>query len=414
MDKSESQSNSGSTRSTIHRLFSNFDFVRFLVLGSGNVLGTSMLNVAVGWHVYLLTGSVLNLGLIGLAQFLPIFFLFPVAGLAADRFDRRFIVALCSALDGLGALGIGLLLLADVDSVWPLYALLIFHGAARAFAQPARQAILPNLVPRDIFSNAIALSVSVAKVGQLAGPALGGVLIALIDKQTYFVSASLFGVAMIAAYFIKTPLRVTGQEPFTVGMFLGGFKHIWREKVVLSSISIDLVAVLFGGVMGLLPVFAVDILQVGPEWLGAMRATPALGAVFIALLLARIGLPWPVGATFFISLIIFATSILVFSLSTSLWLSLGALAIYGASDMISVYVRQTLVQLKTPDSLRGRVSAVNSVSINASNELGDFRAGSMAALLGTVPAVAIGAGMTLLATMLWWKWFPQLRALRQI
>ena len=253
------------------------------------------------------------------------------------------------------------------------------------------------------------MSSSVNKIGQLGGPAIGGILIALISQWTYLVAAVLFGVAAAAAALIQTRLAVRGKEVFGLKTILGGFDYIWRKKIVLGAISIDLIAVLFGGVLGLLPVYAIDILHVGPEALGVMRAMPAAGALAVAVILTQARVTRHMGAAFFISLAVFGLAVLVFSLSTLFWLSLAALAVYGAADMVSVYIRQTLVQIETPDELRGRVSSVNSVSVNASNELGDFRAGIMAAAIGTVPAVFVGGIVTLTVTALWWKIFPDLR-----
>ena len=361
-----------------------------------------------------MTGSVFDLGLVGLFQFLPVLVLFLAAGMAADRLDRRLIVAACNVLHAVAAALICAYLLLEPANVWPVFGLLAVHGSARAFLQPASQAILPNIVPRELFSNAIAISSSVNKFGQLGGPAVGGVLIALIGQWTYLVAALLFGLAAASAALIQTRLAVRGKEPFGLKTILGGFDFIWHKKIVLGAISIDLIAVLFGGVLGMLPVYAIDVLKVGPEALGLMRAMPAVGALAVALLLAQVRVTRHMGAAFFASLAVFGVAILVFSVSALFWLSLAALAVYGAADMVSVYIRQTLVQIETPDELRGRVSSVNSVSINASNELGDFRAGVMAAAIGTVPAVFVGGIVTLAATALWWKMFPDLRKVDRI
>ena len=392
-------------------LYKNRNFLLFMLSRVGSVTGTQILAVAIGWHVYQKTGEVLYLGLIGLFMFLPVLCLFLVAGLAADRLDRRLIVGICNCVNFLAMTAIGFFLMTGSEHIWPIFALLAVNGSAQAFIHPTLQAALPNIVPREIFATAIATNSSITKIGQLGGPAIGGLLIALIDEKVYFVAAVLFLAAAVAMFLVRADLKIVGKEPFGFAMLLGGFRHIWRTKAVLGAISIDLVAVLFGGVMGLLPVFAVDILEVGPEALGLMRAMPAIGALVVGVTLARWGLIWRIGPSFFISLAIFGLSILVLSLSTTFWLSILALAVYGASDMVSVYIRQTLVQLETPNDLRGRVSAVNSVSINASNQLGDFRGGTMSALIGTVPAVAVGACATLGVTLLWYKLFPQLREL---
>ena len=363
MSEHNGQEGFDASQSAPGRLIHNRDFLLFLASRGTTMTANQMLGVALGWHVYERTGDVWNLGLIGLFMFLPVFCLFLVAGLAADRLDRRLIVGGCNIAHGLATLAIGAYLMTGSETIWPILALLLVTGSAQAFLHPALLATLPNIVPREVFANAVATMSSVSKLAQLGGPALGGLLIALIDEGVYTFAAVLFVIAAATAFLIKANLRVTGKEPFGLAMILGGFRHIWRTKPVLAAISIDLVAVLFGGIMGLLPVFAIDILKVGPEELGVMRAMPAIGALGVGLVLARRGLPWSVGRAFFVSLAIFGFSILVFSFSTIFWLSLAALAVYGAADMVSVYVRQTLVQIETPNELRGRVSAVSSVSI---------------------------------------------------
>jgi hypothetical protein len=319
-----------------------------------------------------------------------------------------------NAVQAAAALALGAVLAAPGLGTWPVFLLLGLHGAAQAFLQPAQQAALPNLVPQSLWSRAVAAASAILKVGQLGGPALAGLLLATIGPATVFVAAAGSAVAALGSAALRTSLAVRAPEPFSLGMLFGGMRYILATPVVLGSISIDLVAVLFGSVMGLLPVYAADILHVGPEALGLMRAAPAVGGLAMGLLLARVPAPEGVGRLFFLSLAVFGLSILVFAVSTSLWLSLAALAVYGGSDMFSVYVRQTLVQLNTPDALRGRVNAVNAVSINASNELGDFRAGAMAAVTGAVPAVALGALVTLGATALWLRLFPALRGIDRL
>lgn len=398
-------------RTTARSLFAHRDFALMVASRVATLLGMQILVVAVGWHLYRMTGAVLYLGLVGLAQFLPVLVFFLVAGWAADRFDRGRIVGLCNGLHLVGAVLIGLFWLVDGDRAWILLLILTVHGTARVFLHTALQAALPRLVPREMFANAIAVTTSIGKIAQLAGPAVGGLLIAGFDTSAYFFAAGLFAVAAISAAMIGASLRSESAGTRGPGAILDGFRHIRRDKAVLGAITIDLVAVLMGGIMGLLPVFAIDVLHVGPEHLGLMRSAPAIGGLAVGLLLARFALPGRTGPWFFGSLSVFAAAILIFSLSSVFWLSLGALFVYGAADMISVYVRQTLVQIRTPDELRGRVSAVNSVAINASNELGDFRAGTMAAAIGTVPAVAAGALLTFGATLLWWRLFPDLRRL---
>ena len=387
-------------------LLKNRNFLLFVICRSVNVIGVHALTVAVGWHVYQISRDPIDLGLIGLAQFAPAFILFLLAGIAADRYQRKRIMVICNALHIIAVSLIAALFWYDNVSVGAILSILVLHGAARSFFHTASQAILPNLMSKAQFPRAIAYSSSANKAAQLLGPALGGLLIAWLDDGVYFVILIAFVIAGTAAAMISRRLKINAPEPFGLETVVGGFRYVWQNKVVLGAVSIDLMAVLFGGVMGLLPVFASDILHVGPDGLGLMRATPGAGALIVGLILTQIPSPRHMGAALFISVGIFGVSIIVFSLSSSFWLSIAALAVYGAGDMISVYVRQTLVQIATPDNMRGRVSAINSVSINASNELGDFRAGIMAGGIGTVGAVLFGGIATVGITVLWWKMFP--------
>jgi MFS family permease len=390
-------------------LLRNRDFLLFVSGRTSNTIAVQALTVAVGWHVYQVTGDPVDLGLVGLAQFAPALALFLVSGLASDRFDRKRIQVACN-LAHMVVVGLLIAILShDGGAVWPILAVLVLHGAARSFFHTASQAILPNLVPRPQFPNAIAYSSSASKAAQLIGPALGGLLIAWTGHGVYWVILATFAVSAASVAAIGARLKVQAPEPFGLAMILGGFSYVWRNKLVLGAISIDLMAVLFGGVMGLLPVFASDVLHVGPDGLGVMRAMPAVGSLVIGLALTQIAAPRHMGPAFFVALAIFGASIVVFSLSETFWLSLLALGVYGGADMVSVYIRQTLVQIATPDGMRGRVSAVNSVAINASNELGDFRAGMMAGAIGSVPSVLVGGIVTIGITALWWRLFPGIR-----
>lgn len=390
-------------------LLRNRDFLLFVSGRAANVVGVQMLTVAVGWKVYLLTGDPVDLGLIGLAQFIPALLFFLAAGLAADRVDRRAILVACNFLH-MASVATLIAIFADgAAAMSTILGVLAVHGTARAFYHTASQAILPNLVAAGQFPNAIAYSSSVNKAAQLTGPAVGGLLIAAIGDGVYWAMLVCFAVGAVASGLIRGRLTLRAREPFGLESVLGGFVYVWRNKTVLGAISIDLLAVLFGGVMGLLPVYASDILHVGPDGLGLMRAMPGVGSLAMGLLLTQIAAPRYMGPALFLALAVFGGAIVVFSLSETFWLSLAALAVYGAGDMVSVYVRQTLVQIATPDGMRGRVSAVNSVSINASNELGDFRAGVMAGATGTVGAVLAGGIATLAITALWWRLFPTIR-----
>ncbi|NQW00101.1 MAG: MFS transporter [Rhodospirillales bacterium] len=395
-------------------LLRNRNFWLFVGNRTSNAIGVHSLTVAVGWHVYKLTGDPLDLGLIGLAQFAPALILFLLAGMAADHFDRRRIMIVCNIIHMGVVAALITLFWQGLGTVWPILAILLVHGAARSFYHTASQAVLPNLMPLEQFPKAVAYATSANKAAQLAGPALGGFLIAGFGDGVYFFTLIMFLIAGIAATLINADLKVPAREPVSLHTVLGGFDYIWNNKIVLGAVSIDLLAVLFGGVMGLLPVFAADILHVGPGGLGVMRAMPGVGSLAIGLILTQIAAPRHMGPTLFFSLVVFGLAISVFSLSTTFWLSLVALAVYGAADMVSVYVRQTLVQIATPDAMRGRVSAVNAVSINASNELGDFRAGLMAGGIGTVPAVLVGGVTTVAVTLLWIKLFPSIRRIDRL
>jgi MFS family permease len=395
-------------------LLRNRDFLLFVATRTGNVFGLQALTTAVLWYVYLLTGNPMDIGYIGLAQFAPALLLFLVAGIAADRIDRRIILSTSNAIHAIVTAALMVLLAGGAASMNVILALLVVHGVARAFYHTASQAILPALVPAAQFPNAIAWSGSLSKAAQLGGPAIAGVLIAYAGDGVYWVILAVFAMSAITALMIRHRHPATAPEHVTLTSVTAGFSYIWRTKVVLGAISIDLMAVLFGGVMAILTIYAQDILKVGPHGLGLMRAMPGVGSLIVGLALAQLAAPRHMGIAMFASLGVFGLSIIVFSLSEVFWLSLLALAVYGAADMVSVYVRQTLTQIATPDAMRGRVSAVNSVSINASNELGDFRAGMMAAAIGVVPAVLAGGVITCGVTLLWMRLFPGIAAIDRL
>lgn len=373
-------------------------------------MAVHMQTVAVGWMVYDLTGDPFDLGLVGLAQFAPAFVLFLATGVVADRYNRRNIIAVCSILQMLTSIAMFCLAMFGDGVVWPIFLLLVLIGSARAFYFPTSQALLPNVVPRKLFPNAVGYNSSFNKASQIGGPVLSGILIASIGYWVFFVVVIFFAISIVAATFIRIEGdRSRRANKVNLEMVLGGFAYVWQNKIILGAISMDLFAVLFGGVMGMLPVFASDILHVGADGLGLMRAMPGVGALSMGILLSQVPAPGRMGLLMFGTLAVFGMAILVFSLSTIFWLSLVALAIYGAADMVSIYIRSSLVQLATPDEMRGRVGAVNAVFINASNELGDFRAGGMSYFIGVVPAIAIGGAVTLGVTAAWWWLFPDLR-----
>ncbi len=376
--------------------------------------GTQIVSVAVGWQVYDLTRDPFHLGLVGLVQFTPALLLVLVTGLAADRFNRRAIVAACQAVEGLAALALLVLTLHGDIAVGLILSVLVGFGVARAFLGPAQQSLVPNLVPAEALASAIALSSSTQQFATITGPVVGGLLYGLGAPLPYAVAAALFTLAATFALLIPKPRQKTVVEPARWETLVAGFRYVWREKIVLGAISLDLFAVLLGGAVALLPAYARDILDVGPWGLGLLRAAPGFGALAMALYLALRPVRDHAGLTMFACVILFGLFTLVFGVSTIVWVSVAALALAGAMDMVSVYIRQTLIQLWTPDAVRGRVSAVNSVFVGASNELGEFRAGSVAALLGVVPAVVIGAVGTVAIAGIWMVLFPALRRTRHL
>jgi len=384
-----------------------------LVFGRAAVtLALLMQVIAIGWQVYALTGDPLALGLVGLAGFIPGILFALVTGQVADRMNRRIIMLSCYALEALTAVFLLVVTMNGLTSVWPIFIAAFALGTARSFAQPASQALLANLVPSSIFSVAVAWSSSVFQMAVIAGPALGGLLFAWRQAEAvYIASTSLLVVAFLMTLFIRLPAApARTREPVTWDTLVAGFTFMKTQPIVLGAISLDLFAVLFGGATALLPIFASDILKVGPEGLGALRSAPAVGAAIAAVVLGFRPLRRRVGRTLFIAVGVFGVATIVFGLSTNLLLSLLALAALGAADEVSVVVRLTLVQIATPDDMRGRVSAVNSIFIGASNELGEFESGVAARFLGPEGAVLFGGICTLIVTLLWMRWFPQLRS----
>ena len=368
-----------------------------------------MLTVAVGWQVYETTRNALDLGLIGLSQFLPFIVLVLPAGHVADRYDRRRVLFACYLLAAIAALLLLTFSLAGVTSALPIFAVMSLFGVDRAFSMPTSQALLPNLVPRADFGNAVALNSSIFQLATIGGPAVAGLLILLGTPVVY----ATVTVLMLASAVMMLGLRggrgsQRSDEPVNVATLLSGVRFVRDHRPVLGSISLDLFAVLFGGATALLPAFARDVLHVGPIGLGLLRAAPAVGAAAAGAALAWHPIRTDVGRWLFGGVAIFGLSILVFGVSTSFAVSLLALVVLGASDMVSMYVRHLLVQLQTPDAIRGRVSAVNSVFIGASNELGEFESGLTAAWWGLVPAVLVGGAATLLVALSWTRLFPML------
>jgi MFS family permease len=394
-----------------HRDFISFAISRFL-----STTAMQVQSVAIGWQIYDMAHTPLALGLVGLCQFLPMFLLTLPAGEISDRFDQRRVLSAALVLQGVcGALFL-LLSVLHVRNVIAFYAVLILFGSGRGFSGPASQSLVAFLVPPGRLPRAIALNSSVFMVAVIAGPAVGGFLYAFGPRATYSICVAGFLVASILTATVGG--RRNRQSPNdAITRFervKEGVRFVRHRPVILGAISLDLFAVLLGGATALLPVFARDILHTGPEGLGLLRSAPAVGAAFVALALARRPIERHIGVKMFSAVAVFGLSTIVFGISHNFYLSLGALAVLGASDMISVFVRQSLVSFATPDEMRGRVGAVNTLFIGASNELGEFESGITAALLGTIPAVIIGGLGTLGVVAIWMKLFPPLKTVDRL
>jgi MFS family permease len=366
-----------------------------------------MQTVATGWSVYNLTNSPFDLGLVGLAQFIPRIALTLWAGAIADRYDRKWIAMICALMQMTACALLAIGSWNDGLSREGIFGLIAVIGAARAFEMPSMQSILPNTVPVKAFPKALALSTAATQIAIIGGPALAGAIFLVGVTHVYAFATLLFLFASLSMATIPLQ-RVIAQRNRGSDSLLAGIHFIAANPVILGAISLDLFAVLLGGATAMLPVYAKDILHVGPTGLGLLQAGPAIGALAMTYLLSRFPLENRVGKQLFVSVAIFGLGTIVFAFSTSFWLSLTTLIAIGASDCVSVVIRQSLVQLETPDAMRGRVSAVNSVFIGASNQLGEFESGMMAALFGTVPSVAIGGLGTLFVVGLWIRLFPSL------
>ena len=388
----------------LHRAFVAFWFARI-----ASSFGFQMLSVAVGWQIYAITGRAFDLGLIGLVQFVPSVLLALSAGHVADQFDRRRIVLTGQVIEWLAiAILTGLTLTRHIHEIGIL-ALVFVIGVAKAFEFPALQSMLPALVPASILPRAMAVNASAGQAAMIMGPALGGLLYVAGPGVVYGVAGVLYLVAATLMSRLRYEQAPPRREPATLKTLFAGVHFIRARKDVLGVISLDLFAVLLGGATALLPIFARDILRTGPWGLGLLRAAPAVGALLMSVWLARNSMQRRVGAIMFAAVAGFGVATLVFAMSTTLWLSLLALFALGAFDMVSMVIRGALVQLDTPDDMRGRVSAVNAIFINTSNQLGEFESGMLAAWLGAVNATVLGGVGTLLVVGLWMAMFPTLR-----
>jgi MFS family permease len=392
-------------------VFGNRDFSLYLLARFLGTLAVQMQTVAVGWQVYEVTRDPLDLGLIGLSQFLPFVLAILPAGHLADSRDRRRIVTACYALECVCALLLFAIARRGLAEATPIFAVMTLFGIARAFQMPTGQALLPNLVPSEQFGAAVAINSSTWQIATIAGPALGGVIYLAGAPVVYASAAGLFAIAVA----LTLGLRAGGERgrPREAAS-LATLLSVRGRRVVLGAISLDLFAVLFGGATALLPVYAADVLHVGPDGLGWLRTAPAIGAAVCGILLSLVPITRRVGGHMFGGVVVFGVATVVFGLSTSFWLSMTALVAMGAGDMVSVYIRHLLVQLETPDAIRGRVSAVNAVFIGASNELGEFESGVTAAWFGTVAAVVVGGCATCAVAALWTRLFPELAGMDRL
>jgi MFS family permease len=392
------------------------DFGVFQLSRSLIIIALEMQSVAIGWQIFATTKRALDLGLVGLAQFLPGILLFLVSGHVADRFDRRKLVALCYA--GFAVCSTLLLFIArkHASSIAAIYSVLVLLGVVRSFNGPVTRAVLPQLVPEEHFQSAVAWASTIFQGATILGPAIGGLAYGIFHGPDVVYALSMLAAvaATVLALMIKGRQTERRREPATLATFFVGVKYIWNKKLILGSISLDLFAVLLGGAVALLPVFAQDILRTGPLGLGLLRGAPAAGAAVMAISLAYRPLRKRAGATMLWCVAGFGAFTILFGASHSLTLSLLALTLVGATDMVSVVVRGTLIQIATPDEMRGRVNAVDMIFIGASNQLGQFESGITAQWFGAVPAVILGGIGTIVVTALWAWWFPELRNADQL
>jgi MFS family permease len=391
------------------RLFSQPGFLKFATSRVFSSLAFQSVAIALGWLVYDRTHNAFDLGFIGLAQFLPMVVLTFLVGHVADRFDRRRIGLICQLIEAATVLFLALGVLGGWLGTPLIFASVAVLGAAQAFERPTMAALLPAIVPRTILQQAIATSTSFMQTALIIGPSLGGILYGVNPVAPFAVAAVLFVIASGAVIGIERVERTAPREPVSLKSVFAVVSFIWGRPVMLGTISLDLFAVLLGGATALLPIYARDILHAGPLGLGLLRASPAIGALSMSLVLARFPLRHKVGLKMLAAVSVFGLATLVFALSTSVALSVVALFVLGGADTVSVVIRSSLVQLLTPDAMRGRVNAVNSLFIGTSNQLGEFESGTVAGLIGAVPACVVGAVGTLLVVVLWARLFPDMR-----
>jgi MFS family permease len=392
------------------------DFRRYLLARLLTTLSSEMQSVAVGWQIYSITHRPLDLGLAGLAQFLPAVCLFLVTGHVSDRIPRKKILLACFLAFACCSMLLLLFTWQHISNVYPIYAVLLMNGTVRAFNAPAAQSFLPLILPRSVFSNAVTWNSSAFQAATIAGPMVGGILYGITASPQYVYGTAMLG--YLAGAWALSRVRPAASEPSPIGdlaaNLLGGLRYIWHNKLVLGAMSLDLFAVLLGGAVALLPVYAREILKVGAVGLGFMRSAPGVGALLMSVVVAHWPLRRRAGWAMFWCVFAFGLLTVVFGVSRNPILSLVMLLFLGAADTVSVIVRSTMIQLSTPDSMRGRVSAVNMVFIGASNEVGQFESGVTAQWFGTVPAVVLGGVGTMIIVVLWAWIFKSLRRLDRL
>ena len=390
-------------------------YVYYFISRVGHSFALQIVSTAIGWQVYAITHQAIYLAYVGLAVFLPVLLLVLPSGYVADHYDRRLVSAACFILEALAALGLVIFSLGTHTNVWPVFAYLSLLGVASAFGNPAASAIVPNLLSKEALPHGVSLNSITWQTSSITGPVIGGLLYGFGSVVPYAVSVLFLGVGAIALFLMgKVDQHKNEQSEGGLATMLAGFSFILSEPIVLGAISLDLFAVLLGGAVAMMPIYAADILHLDSVGLGLLRSSPGIGAIAVSLWLSKFGIKDHAGKILFVSVALSGLVVVVFGYSVWPWLSILALMLYGAFDMISVYVREVLMQLWIPDAVRGRVNAVNNVFIGASNQLGEARAGFVAAFLGAVPAVVIGGFGTIVVAGAWSYMFPKLRDARKL
>jgi MFS family permease len=395
-------------------LFEHRPFLLYFLARVFSELAFQVGAVSVGWQVYALTDSAFDLGMVGLVQFIPMAAFVFIAGHAADRYDRKRVVQVCQIVEGLTAIFLAWGSFAEWLTTPAIFAAVAMFGITNAFESPAVAALLPGVAPEGMLQKATAVTTGAFQVAMIGGPALGGIAYALAPGAPYMAMAAFSLLAGLLNGAIRLDRPVTMKEQPTLGALFAGVRFVRQNPAILGTISLDLFAVLLGGATALLPIYARDILNTGPWGLGALRGAPAVGALLMTAVLARHTIKSRVGIRMFQAVIVFGLATVVFAVSRSIWLSILALAIMGAADTVSMVIRISLVQLATPDDMRGRVGAVNFLFVNASYQLGEFESGLTAALLGAMPAAALGGLGTIAVALLWMKLFPALRDVERL